>query len=108
MRAFEGVVPTNRSSDGRVAARLRDALTVIEITLAASLVLCAGLTLRSLHALTRVDMGFAGTHVFSFKTSLTARDYPTAARVDVFMNSSPASLRLCPIRARLGPSLICR
>jgi putative ABC transport system permease protein len=96
MRAFEGVVPTTRSSDGRAAARLRDALTVMEITLAASLVMSAGLTLRSLQALTRVDMGFGTERLFSFKTNLTAQDYPDARRVDLFYERLTSELARLP------------
>ena len=51
LRAFEGVIPSGRASDTRTAARLRDALTIVEVGLAAALVICAGLTLRSLNGL---------------------------------------------------------
>ena len=48
----------------------------MEIALAASLIVCAGLTLRSLQALVHVDLGFATEQRFSFKTNLTERGYP--------------------------------
>ncbi len=102
MRAFDGVIPGNRSSDGRVATRLRDALTVMEIALAASLVLCAVLTVRSLHALTSVDMGFATEQIVSFKTNLTARDYPNASRVDVFYDQLTTRLAALPGTTAIG------
>ena len=57
MNAAEGGMPTGRSSDSRTSTRLRDTLTVMEIALAASLLISAGLTLRSLHALVNVDLG---------------------------------------------------
>ena len=73
----------DRPTAGR-ATRLRDVLTVMEIALAASLLVCAGLTLRSLHALVSVDLGFATGQRFAFKTNLTERGYPDAARVERF------------------------
>jgi putative ABC transport system permease protein len=84
MNVFDGLISAGRSSDGRATTRLRDSLTVAEIALAASLLLCAGLTLRSLQALVTVDLGFATEQRFSFKTNLTERDYPDAARVEGF------------------------
>jgi putative ABC transport system permease protein len=102
MRAHDGVVPSNRASEGRIAVRVRDALTITEITLAATLVMCAGLTLRSLHALTRVDMGFATEHIVSFKTNLTPRDYPTQERVDLFYQQLTDKLAALPGATALG------
>ncbi len=45
LNAFEGGFTTGRASDSRTSTRLRDVLTVTEIALAASLLVCAGLTL---------------------------------------------------------------
>jgi putative ABC transport system permease protein len=102
MNAFEGSIPTGRSSDGRSTTRLRDTLTVIEIALAASLLVCAGLTLRSLQALVRVDLGFATEHRFSFKTNLTDREYPDAPRVDRFYDQLTTKLEALPGVGSLG------
>ena len=73
-----------------------------EIALAASLLVCAGLTLRSLHALMGVDLGFATEQRFSFKTNLTERDYPDAARVDRFYEQLTARLESLPGTVSIG------
>jgi predicted permease len=69
---------------------------VMEIALAAALLVCAGLTLRSLQELLQVDLGFATEHRFSFKTNLTARDYPDAEHVDRFYERLTAQLETVP------------
>jgi putative ABC transport system permease protein len=102
LNAFESAFPTSRSSDGRTTTRLRDILTVMEIGLAASLLVCAGLTVRSLYALIRVDLGFATEQRFSFKRNLTARDYPDAARVDRFYEQLTTRLSSLPGTLSIG------
>jgi putative ABC transport system permease protein len=99
---FESSIPTGRSMDGRSSTRLRDTLTVVEIALAASLLVCAGLTLRSLHTLLRVDLGFETAQRFSFKTNLTAQDYPDAARVEQFYGQLSARLEALPGTISIG------
>ena len=74
----------------------------MEIALAASLLVCAGLTLRSLNALVRVDLGFATEHRFTFKTNLTERDYPDAARVDRFYEQLTTRLEALPGTLSIG------
>jgi putative ABC transport system permease protein len=93
---------TGRASDGRATTRLRDGLTIIEIALAAALVICAGLTLRSLHRLLSVDMGFTTTQVVSFKTNLTERAYPDASAVERFYGALNAKLEALPGVRRVG------
>lgn len=102
MKAFAGAFPSNRSSDSRATARLRDALTVTEIALAASLLICAGLTVRSLHALVSVDLGFATERRFSFKTNLTEAAYPDQARVDRFYDQLTGRLAALPGTESIG------
>ena len=102
MSAVEGQIPTGRSSDGRTATRLRDVLTVMEIALAASLLVCAGLTVRSLRALVRVDLGFATGQRFAFKTNLTERAYPDPARVERFYQQLAEKLEALPGTRSMG------
>jgi predicted permease len=102
MNAFERSIPTGRWSDGRANTRLRDTLTVIEIALAASLLVCAGLTLRSFTALAAVDLGFGTAQRFAFKTNLTERDYPDMARVDLFYDQLTARLEALPGTVAIG------
>ena len=102
VNGFEDRIPSGRSSDGRTTVRLRDALTVTQIGLAASLLVCAGLTSRSLQALVRVDLGFATEHRFAFKTNLTPGDYPDAARVEGFYEQLTTRLESLPGVASIG------
>jgi predicted permease len=84
LRRGDGLIATHRASDSRATTRLRDALTIAEVGLAAALVICAGLTLRSLQSLLAVDVGFETAHRVSFKTNLTSGAYPTPEAVDHF------------------------
>ena len=102
MNAAEGSMPTGRSSDSRTSTRLRDTLTVMEIALAASLLISAGLTLRSLHALVNVDLGFATENRFAFKTNLTERSYPDAAHADHFYDQLTSRLASLPGTVSIG------
>ena len=102
LNIFEEIVPKGRSSEGRTTSRLRDVLTVAEIALAASLLVCAGLTLRSLNALARVDLGFATEQRFAFKTNLTAEAYPDPARVDRFYAQLMSGLESAPGTLSIG------
>jgi putative ABC transport system permease protein len=102
LRGLDGGLPTSRVSDGRATTRLRDGLTVVEIALAAALVICAGLTLRSLHKLLTVDLGFATTHVVSFKTNLTGAAYPDVERVASFYDALHERLRSVPGAQSVG------
>ena len=101
MRSVDGLLSATRVSEGRVTARLRDGL-IAEIALASALVICAGLSLRSLHALTRVDIGFATEQRFSFKTNLTADAYPTPEKVDAFYDQLTNTLAALPGTRSVG------
>lgn len=102
IRAFDGLTAIGRSSDGRANSRVRDALTITEIALAAALLFCAGLTLRSLYALTAVDLGFATEQRFAFKTNLTPRAYPDADAANRFYEQLAAKLAAAPGTQSIG------
>jgi predicted permease len=102
IKGFGETVPSGRASEGRPATRLRDTLTVMEIALAAALIVCAGLTVRSLQALVHVDLGFATEHRFSFKTNLTEAAYPDLARADRFYEQLTAKLEALPDTISIG------
>jgi len=102
LRGSDGIVGSNRVSDSRATGRLRDGLTIAEIALAAALVIGAGLTLRSLQALLRDDVGFQTAHRVSFKTNLTEKAYPDAARVAQFYDQLSTRLAAVPGVRRLG------
>jgi putative ABC transport system permease protein len=103
VRAFEGGgISLGRASETRVTTRLRDTLTVVEVALAATLVVCSGLTMRSLGGLLRTDVGFETAGRVSFKTNLTERAYPDAERVAFFYDQLTARLAAIPGVHRLG------
>jgi putative ABC transport system permease protein len=60
-------------TETRVHTRLRDAFVVVETALAVVLLAGAGLMLRSLLGLARVDPGFAKNHVITFGLDLPGR-----------------------------------
>ena len=66
-------------SRGRLAARR--ALVVVQFALSVVLVLGAGLLMRSLVAVNRVDLGFRTANVLTAQLQLPSRDYPAAERV---------------------------
>ena len=70
--------------------RARALLVVIEVCLAVVLLTGAGLFVRSLVALTRVDPGFRPERVVTFRLTLTGPDYEASAdvrrRVDVLLD----------------------
>jgi putative ABC transport system permease protein len=84
LRGYEGPLPSARATDGRGATRMRELFTIAQIALAAALLVGAGLTVRSLHHLLRVDVGFTTDRIYSFKTNLTQPEYPDQPRVDGF------------------------
>ena len=91
-----------RRTRGR-PARLRDALTIVEVGLAAALVICAGLTLRSLHG--SAAHGARLRHRCTASASRpTSRQqaYPDAARVDQFYDQLTTRLAGAPGVRRLG------
>ena len=66
----------SRTSESRRARRLRAVLVVSEVALAVALVIGAGLLLRSLRELRRVDPGFRTAEVLKAEYQLPATRYP--------------------------------
>jgi len=94
--AEHGTVSSGRTTDGRAAGRLRDALTVVEIALAVVLLASAGLTLRSLQGLLQVDLGFSTRRLFAFKTNLTPQSHPDAVQANRFYDLLSDTLETVP------------
>jgi predicted permease len=94
--ATGGNAATARTTDSRAAGRLREGLTVVEIALAMVLLVCAGLTVRSLNGLSRVDLGFAPGKLFAFKSNLTPQGHPDAARANRFYDQLAEKLERLP------------
>jgi len=68
---------SGRASAGRARQRLRQALTLAQTTLAVVLLIGAGLLVRSLSALHRVEPGFVTSGVMAAEVYLPESRYPT-------------------------------
>ena len=97
LRGAAAAIPTARASDGRGASRLREAFMVMEVALAASLLVCAGLTLRSLQELLHVDIGFCDRAPLQLQDEPHGgRLTPTAEHVERFYERLTAQLETMP------------
>jgi putative ABC transport system permease protein len=71
---------------------MRDAVVVLEVALSLTLLVAAGLLMRSFVALRQVHLGFQPDHVFFARIPLPTERYKTAAQIDSFFR--PFLLRL--------------
>ena len=85
---------TRGSTGGR--ARLRHGLVVAEVALTLTLLVGAGLLLRSFYQLQRVDPGFDDERVLTFRMNLPERKYPNPDALSGFHQSLVARLRTLP------------
>jgi putative ABC transport system permease protein len=72
------------SSGGRAEQRVRHALVVGEVAIAALLLVGAGLMLQTMYRLQRVDLGFAPERLLTFRVELGWRAYDTLAKSERF------------------------
>ena len=80
----------------RSRARLRSALVLAEIGMATVLLVAAGLILRSLDALHRVDLGFDPNNVVTMRVALPAARYDTPERIVEFYRRLSTDARELP------------
>jgi putative ABC transport system permease protein len=111
--AVAGVVPALQLSRPRAAAVLREgastsrarrvpnALVVVEVSLALLLAIGAGLLVRSLQQIQRVDPGFARARIFSLQVFAWDRN-DSPAKLGVFFTSALDGLRSQPGVASVG------
>jgi len=102
------------STAGTRRQRLRGALVVAEVALAVILLTGAGLMLRSLWSLQRIDLGFNPERVLTMRLALPAATYDTPAKVIGFYDQllqdvratpgveSAGLLRLLPLATSIG------
>jgi len=102
------------STAGSWRQRLRGALVVAEVALAVILLTGAGLMLRSLWSLQRIDLGFNPDRVLTMRLALPAATYDTPAKVIAFYDQllqdvratpgveSAGLLRLLPLATSIG------
>ena len=86
----------SRTTTGSLRHRLRDGLVVAQVAMAVVLLVSAGLVIKSLTKLLRVDPGFTVAHLLTFDTSLPAQHYPNAARQVEFERELRARLQAVP------------
>ncbi len=82
-----------RTTAGTGRQRLRRGLVVIEVALAAMLVIGGGLMIRSFWKLLQVNPGFDSRNVLSFEISLPKETYPEAHNVRDFYQTLLARLQ---------------
>jgi predicted permease len=104
--------PSATTGSGR--RRFRNALVVVEMALAVVLLVGAGLMLRTLWSLQRIDLGFNPTGVLTLRVALPQTSYPEAADVVSFysrlaerLNSTPGigaagAARSLPLGSTIG------
>ncbi|MEZ5288886.1 MAG: FtsX-like permease family protein [Vicinamibacterales bacterium] len=85
-----------QSTIGGGRQRLRRGLVVAEVALAVVLVVGAGLMIRSLVALGRIDLGFDPEHVLTLRVSVPQSRYDTPERVVGFYQSLMERVRALP------------
>ena len=77
-----------RTTAGSFRTTMRSLLVVGEIALAVTLVVGAGLLIRSFYALTQVDMGFNREQVSTFGVVLPGQTYNAQQRIDFYQRLS--------------------
>jgi putative ABC transport system permease protein len=87
---------TQQATVGSGRQRLRSALVVVEVALAVVLVVGAGLMVRTLSALGRIDLGFAPDHVLTLRLSVPTTRYDTPERVVGFYRDLLTRVRALP------------
>ncbi|HEX8694647.1 MAG TPA: ABC transporter permease [Longimicrobium sp.] len=86
----------SRGSAGRGARRTREALVAAEVALSATLLVAAGLLLRSLWALQGVDSGVRSDGVLTFTVSPSAAAYDNQEKLDQVYRALQARLAALP------------
>jgi putative ABC transport system permease protein len=76
--------------------RLRGSLVVAEIAITAVLLACAGLMIRSFHAIQSVDPGFRPERIVTFDLSLPSAKYKEEAQVTNFVEQFAARVAALP------------
>ena len=85
-----------RSDGGRITHRLRSVLVVSEVTLAVTLLVAAGLLVRTVRRLQAVPLGFVSENLMTMQVSLPAAKYGQAEQRVNFFNRLLEQLRTVP------------
>ncbi len=81
---------------GGTRQRLRSTLVVAEVTMAVILVIGAGLMIRSLSALNRIDLGFKPDHVLTLRLAIPQERYDTPEKTIDFYRRLNERVRALP------------
>jgi predicted permease len=115
-----GVAPAGRASTGDLSVALKSAasasgdprqartrtwLLVGQIAITSVLVLAAGLLIRSLVAIHRVDLGFNRDHVLTLKTAFTDERFETTGGAEAVIRNGLDRLSVLPGVSRVAVSL---
>jgi putative ABC transport system permease protein len=92
----EALQEGSRGTAGRRTGRLRAALIVAEVTLSVTLLVGAGLLIRSLGRLDLVDLGFNPQHLLVLSVRLPTARYPTAQKAGSFFDALVDQARRLP------------
>jgi predicted permease len=84
------------ATTGGARRRFRDALVVAEMALAVVLLIGAGLMLRTLWSLQRIDLGFSPSGVLTMRLALPQAAYPQAEQVVGFYSRLMERIRTVP------------
>jgi putative ABC transport system permease protein len=84
------------ATTGGARQRFRNGLVVVEMALAVVLLIGAGLMLRSLWSLQRIDLGFNPTGVLTMRVALPQASYPTPEQVVAFYAGLMDRIRALP------------
>jgi len=95
-RPIDAMGTGNRVVAARWVMRWRNALLVFEIAMSTVLLIGAGLMVRSLTALNRVDLGFRTDQVLAMSVTLPDAKYPTGDSRAAFFDRLEAQLRQLP------------
>jgi putative ABC transport system permease protein len=88
---FDALREGGRSSTGGGRQRLRQGLVVVQLALSLTLLVGAGLLLKSYELLVRVDPGFRRANVLTLETSLSPATYGTSAAVESYYDRAIAA-----------------
>ena len=84
------------ASLGRRRVAIRRGLVVVQLAFSVVLVICAGLLVRSLIALNRIDLGFDPRNVLTAQLQVPASDYPDQKDVAAFYRQLTDRLETAP------------
>jgi predicted permease len=90
------------ASGGLTRQRLRTALVTGQLAMAVVLLVGAGLLVRSLVQLQKVDLGYSLDSVLTFEIGLPGQRYSTAAAEDAFFDQMYARIRALPGATSVG------